>query len=38
VRKRARHGATHNAAADDHNVGAIHGEQDTGWWRAEARC
>ena len=28
-RNRARHGATHHAAADDDNVGAIHSEQDT---------
>ena len=36
-RNRARHGATHHAPADDHNVGAIHGKQNTGGWRLEAR-
>jgi len=30
LRNRARHGAAHNAAADDENVCAIHGKQDTG--------
>ena len=38
LRNRARHGATHHAAADDDNVCAIHGKQDTGGWRSEARA
>ena len=33
---RASHCATHDAAANDHNVRAIHGTQDTGCWRVEA--